>query len=338
VSGGRHRGAPPKSENNPGSPDSRHHSSATPIPSAPSDVEDFLLHLEKERNDSPNTLLAYRRDLQAFVTFLGGYYGTREWTWGGLDRLAMRGFMGYLTRRGLGKRSIARTLSAVRGFYRYLHRMEHVDANPARAVQSPRIEKRLPAYLDRAQIDLLFQMAEVRAWEGRFVDVRNLAILELFYSTGMRLSELAGINRGDLDLVSQQVKVRGKGRKERIIPVGAQAQLALRNYEARRDDLLRVLGSATDRTAYFLGRTGKRIGVRAVQLAVARFLDEIDEDAGLSVHSLRHSFATHLLDAGADLRAVQELLGHATISTTQIYTHTSVERLKQVYEKAHPRA
>jgi integrase/recombinase XerC len=216
--------------------------------------------------------------------------------------------------------------------------MEQVEANPARAAQSPRIEKRLPAYLDRAQIDLLFQMAEVRAWDGRFVDVRNLAILELFYSTGMRLSELAGINRGDLDLVSQQVKVRGKGRKERIIPVGEHAQLALRNYEARRVDLLRVLGSATARTAYFLGRTGKRIGVRAVQLAVARFLDEIDEDAGLSVHSLRHSFATHLLDAGADLRAVQELLGHATISTTQIYTHTSVERLKQVYEKAHPRA
>jgi integrase/recombinase XerC len=181
-------------------------------------------------------------------------------------------------------------------------------------------------------------MAEVRAWEGNFVDVRNLAILELFYSTGMRLSELQGLSRGELDIVSQQVKVRGKGRKERIIPLGDHAALAIRNYEAKRDDLLRALGPKADRNALFLGKTGKRLGVRAVQKAVSKFLDQIDEDAGLSVHSLRHTFATHLLDAGADLRAVQELLGHSSISTTQIYTHTSVERLKQVYDKAHPRA
>jgi len=154
----------------------------------------------------------------------------------------------------------------------------------------------------------------------------------------MRLSELQGLSVGDLDLVSQQVKVRGKGRKERIVPIGDHAVLALRNYEAKRDDLLRNVGRRGERAAYFLSRTGRRIGVRMVQKLVAAFLDEIDEDAGLSVHSLRHSFATHLLDAGADLRAVQELLGHASISTTQIYTHTSVERLKDVYRKAHPRA
>lgn len=303
-----------------------------------SEVAAFLEHLEKERNDSPNTIRAYRRDLDALTDFLGGYYGADGWSWGGLDRLAIRGFMGYLTRRGLSKRSIARALSAVRSFYRYLHQAEEVEANPARSVSSPRLERRLPAYLDRAQIDLLFQMAEVRAWEGRFVDVRNLAILELFYSTGMRLSELAGINRHDIDLVSQQVKVRGKGRKERIVPIGDQAVLALRNYEAKRDELIRGLGGKVDRTAFFLGRTGRRIGVRAVQSVVTAFLREIDEDAGLTVHSLRHTFATHLLDAGADLRAVQELLGHASISTTQIYTHTSIERLKDVYRKAHPRA
>jgi integrase/recombinase XerC len=168
--------------------------------------------------------------------------------------------------------------------------------------------------------------------------VRNLAILELFYSTGMRLSELQGLSRVDLDMVSQQVKVRGKGRKERIIPIGDHAILALRNYEAKRDDLLRAIGPKGDRTAVFLGRNGKRIGVRAVQKTITKLLSQIDEDAGLSVHSLRHTFATHLLDAGADLRAVQELLGHASISTTQIYTHTSVERLKQVYQKSHPRA
>jgi integrase/recombinase XerC len=154
----------------------------------------------------------------------------------------------------------------------------------------------------------------------------------------MRLSELQGLSRGSIDLVSQQVKVRGKGRKERIIPLGDHASLALRNYESKRDDLLRGVGARGDRIAFFLARTGKRIGPRMVQKVVAAFLEEIDEDAGLSVHSLRHTFATHLLDNGADLRAVQELLGHASVSTTQIYTHTSVERLKQVYQKAHPRA
>src|SRR5687768_10815893 len=303
---------------------------------APGPLDDFLNHLAKERDVSPNTITAYSRDLNAFVAFLSNYYGTSDWTWGGVDRLAIRGFMAHLTKRGLGKRSIARALSAVRSLYRFLHRTEAVEANPARGVGSPKLEKHLPGFLDRAQVGLLFQMAETRAWEGRFVDVRNLAILELFYSTGMRLSELRGINRVDLDLVSQQVKVRGKGRKERIVPVGDHAQLALRNYEAKRDELLR--GAGGDRTAYFLSRSGKRISVRAIQNAVTRFLRALDEDAGLSVHSLRHTFATHLLDAGADLRAVQELLGHASVSTTQIYTHVSVERLREVYRKAHPRA
>jgi integrase/recombinase XerC len=213
-----------------------------------------------------------------------------------------------------------------------------VESNPARAVHSPKLERYLPAYLDRAQASQLFASAEVRAWEGRFTDVRNLAILELFYSTGMRLAELQGIDDRDLDLVSQQVKVRGKGRKERILPVGDHAQRALRNYESKRDELARTLGSATDRHAFFLNERGRRLGRRMIQTIVTRFLRKIDEEAGLSTHSLRHTFATHLLDAGADLRAVQELLGHASISTTQIYTHTSVAHLKEVYRKAHPRA
>jgi integrase/recombinase XerC len=315
----------------------------TPVPAEaqtplPSEVSDFLTHLAKERDVSPNTVKAYGRDLAELCEFLAGYYGTESWSWQGVDRLAMRGFLARLARRGLSKRSMTRTLSAVRSFYRYMHRNELVDANPARAVGAPRLERYLPGYLDRAQIDLLFQIAEVRAWEGTFVDVRNLAILELFYSTGMRLSELQGLSRTDLDLVSQQVKVRGKGRKERIVPIGDTATLALRNYEAKRDEMVRAIGPRADRMAVFLGRTGRRIGVRAVQKTVTAFLREVDEEAGLTVHSLRHTFATHLLDAGADLRAVQELLGHASISTTQIYTHTSVERLKQVYQKAHPRA
>jgi integrase/recombinase XerC len=307
-------------------------------PAIHTDVEEYLRHLAKERDVSPNTVKAYERDLSEFVVYLGGYYGTGGWSWEGVDRLAMRGFLAHLSRKGVGKRTMARTLSGVRSFYRWMHRNEMVESNPARAVGAPKLDKYLPGYLDRAQIELLFQMAEVRAMEGNFTDVRNLAILELFYSTGMRLSELQGLSRGDLDLVSQQAKVRGKGRKERIVPIGDHAALALRNYEAKRDDLLRNRRTGVDRTAFFLSRTGKRIGVRMVQKLVSDFLAQIDEDAGLSVHSLRHTFATHLLDAGADLRAVQELLGHSSISTTQIYTHTSVERLKQVYQKAHPRA
>jgi integrase/recombinase XerC len=304
----------------------------------PGDVEEYLRHLAKERDVSPHTVTAYRRDLTAFVAFLGGYYGTEGWTWEGVDRLAMRGFLAQLSRRGVGKRTMARTLSGVRSFYRWMHRNEMVESNPARAVGAPKQDKHLPGYLDRAQIDLLFQLAEARAMEGEFVDVRNLAILELFYSTGIRLSELQGLSRGDLDLVSQQVKVRGKGRKERIVPIGNHASLALRNYEAKRDELLRQAGSRAERSAYFLARTGKRIGVRMVQKVVAGFLEQIDEDAGLSVHSLRHTFATHLLDAGADLRAVQELLGHGDLSTTQLYTHVSKERLRAVHQSSHPRA
>jgi integrase/recombinase XerC len=308
--------------------------------SAHPEVEDFLLHLEKERDVSPHTLRAYTRDLASFTAYLSQQHPEATPDFGAVDRLAMRGFMGWLTRHGSGKRSIARALSTLRSFFRFLQREERVENNPARAVQTPKFEQYLPQYLDRAQIDLLFQAAEARAWEGNFADVRNFAILELFYSTGLRLAELRGISRPDIDLVSQQVKVRGKGRKERIVPIGDHAVRALRNYESKRDELLRQVTSrgGADRTAFFLSRTGQRLGVRAIQNVVTKFLDQVDEDAGLSTHSLRHTFATHLLDAGADLRAVQELLGHASISTTQIYTHTSVERLKAVYQKAHPRA
>lgn len=304
----------------------------------PPDIDRFLLHLEKERDVSPHTLAAYRGDLRRFAEFLSLYHGTNAWTWSTVDRLTLRGFLGHLTRERLSKRSIARSLSAVRSFFRFLHREGVVEANPARAVSSPKLGRHLPAWLDRRQIEQLFSSAETRAWEGRFSDVRNFAMLELFYSTGMRLAELQGIDRRDIDLLSQQVKVRGKGRKERILPFGDHAQRALRNYEAARDQLARTLGAAaTDRDAFFLSDRGRRIPRRTVQAIVSRHLARVDEDAGLSTHSLRHTFATHLLDAGADLRAVQELLGHASISTTQIYTHTSVERLKQVYRRSHPR-
>jgi integrase/recombinase XerC len=306
--------------------------------STPELLAAFLEHLAKERDVSPHTLKAYSRDLLEFAAFLGPYYGEEDWSWEKVDRLAMRAFLAHLAKRGLSRRSSARALSAVRTFYAWMHRQDIVEDNPARSVGTPKLERHLPGHLDRGQVDTLFKALATRASEGKFQDVRNFAILELFYSAGLRVSELRGINRTDLDLLAGQVKVRGKGRKERIVPVGDHAQRALREYERVRDQLCARMGTRSDRTAMFLSSRGKRMSVKQVQVSVTKWLAQVDEGAGLSTHSLRHSFATHLLDAGADLRAVQELLGHASISTTQIYTHTSVERLKQVYKKAHPRA
>jgi integrase/recombinase XerC len=182
---------------------------------------------------------------------------------------------------------------------------------------------------------LLFEWAEGRAAGDELEPTRDLAMLELFYSTGIRLSELSGMNLEDMDLLSDQAKVRGKGRKERIVPLGSRAVLALRRYLNLREDLVSRVGG--DRRAVFVTRRGRRMAPRAVQRAVHAMFDAVGGE-GLRVHSLRHTFATHMLDAGADLRAVQELLGHASLSTTQVYTHTSVERLKKVYQQAHPRA
>ena len=301
-------------------------------------IETFLTHLEKERDVSPNTLFAYSRDLAGFHEFLKRHLGVEEVAWDQVDRLTMRAWLAHLHRKGLSRRSSARALSAARSFFRFLHRADVVESNPARAVGSPKLEKHLPGHLDRAQVETLFAAAATRAQGGRFTDVRDLAILELFYTAGLRLSELRGVNRADLDLLGGVVKVRGKGRKERIVPVGSMAQRALREYERVRDELLAKVGAAGDRTAFFLSQRGQRMGAKTLHNAVTAWLSRVDEGAGLSAHALRHTFATHLLDGGADLRAVQELLGHASITTTQIYTHMSVERLKQVYRQSHPRA
>lgn len=311
----------------------------TPLPT---EIAEFLVHLDKARDLSPNTVSAYTRDLREFSTWLAATHGEAGWQWDALTRTHIRGYLAHLTRRGLAKRSIARQLSAVRSFYKWMHRDERVDVNPARAVPTPRLPRTLPAYLDRQQAEVLLQHAATRAQSLDFTDVRNLAMLELFYSSGLRLSELRGVDLTDLDLVSQQVKVRGKGRKERIVPVGDHAKQALRNYLVKRDALLAKLAGSPRarlaRGAVFLSERGARISARAVQHAMVALMQAVSEGADLTTHSLRHTFATHLVDAGADLRAVQELLGHASISTTQIYTHTSVDRLKKVYRQAHPRA
>ena len=299
-------------------------------------VADFLRFLDVERNDSPNTVKSYGRDLDAVTTFFDEYYGSGSWKWAGIDRLAIRGFLAQGSRRGWSKRTMARALSALRSFYRFLNLHHGIEVNPARAASTPKLEKHLPGYLDRGAVERMFDLAESRAGEGTLQARRNRAMLEVFYSTGMRLSELVGLDMDDIDVVSDQVRVRGKGKKERQLPVGRPAIAALRHYFPLRDGVLREKGG--DRRAVFIGDRGKRLTPRAVQLVVRKFLDAVSEGQDVSTHSLRHSFATHLLDAGADLRAVQELLGHASLSTTQIYTHTSVERLKKVYHQAHPRA
>jgi integrase/recombinase XerC len=304
------------------------------LPSSRPEVEEFLRYLADERQHSPNTVKAYRRDLEAFTTFCDRHYGG-DWDWARVDRLGLRGFLGELQRRGLAKRSAARALSAVRSLYRYLQGHHGLEQNPVRAARIPKLDKRLPVHLDRPQVEAVFARAEAMAVSDDFEALRDLAMLELFYSSGLRLSELQGLNLASLDLLSDQVKVLGKGRKERIVPVGSRAVKALRRYLGAREEVASLAGA--DRRAVFLGRRGKRLTPRTIQRRVHGLLDAAGVD-GLRTHSLRHTFATHMLDAGADLRAVQELLGHASLSTTQIYTHTSVERLKQVYRRAHPRA
>ncbi len=314
--------------------------------SANAELSAFADFLAKERNDSPHTVKAYTRDMASFIAFCDQFYG-EPWAWEAVDRLAIRGFLGSLEARGLARASIARALSAVRTFYRFLSITRDVGANPARATRTPRRGRTVPSYVDRAEMELAFHEAERRAAAGGFRESRDLAVLELLYSTGMRLAELVGLNDADIDLISDQVKVRGKGKRERIVPLGQHATGALRNYLAQRD-VLRVAGregggggswgNGGGGRPVFLSRLGRRLGPRGVQRAVKRMLAFLARGSELHVHALRHSFATHLLDAGADLRAVQELLGHASLSTTQVYTHSSMERLKRVYHQAHPRA
>jgi integrase/recombinase XerC len=300
------------------------------------ELADFLRHIEQGRQLSPHTVAAYRRDLDDFLAYLARRAEPPA-GWRDVDRHAVRGFLAELSRRGLARRTIARRLSAVRSFFRFLHREEVVDGNPARAVRSPRLERHLPAWLGRPDVERVFAHAETRAAEGGFRPVRDLAILETFYASGMRLAELQALDTAAVDLLGDQVRVLGKGRKERIVPLGAAAVRALRRYELRRAEVLARVPEA-DRRALFISERGRRLSARQLQHIVRGFLDRLGEDTGLSTHSLRHSFATHLLDAGADLLAVKELLGHASLSTTRIYTHTSHERLRKVYDRAHPRA
>ncbi len=300
------------------------------------DVTRFLGYLEHQRRLSPRTVVSYRKDLTDLATFLDEHIGGSGWTWAGIDRLDLRGFMGWCGRKGLGRRTVARKLSAVRTFYRFLNLEERLPADPTRALRTPKLDKPLPAHATQADLRSVFAVAEGRAAENTAGGTRDLVILELLYGSGLRLAEIHGLDVADLDLGREQLKVLGKGQKERIVPLTGASRRAVGLYLPRRDEVRQRRGSSEK--ALLLNLRGNRLSRRSVQKIVRRLLDDAAAGEGLSAHSLRHSFATHLLDAGADLMAVKELLGHVSLSTTQIYTHTSKERLRKVYRDAHPRS
>jgi len=282
-------------------------------------IEKFIRYLEIEKNYSQYTILNYKLDLEDFRKFLGKTEIEK------VDYLVLRKYLATLKEKNLTSRTINRHLSSLRSLFKFLTREGLIKTNPILSLSSPKQEKHLPLFLTEEEVTKLIEVALPKDERG----LRDRAILETFYSTGIRISELVGLNMDDIDFIGGIVKVRGKGKKERIVPIGDHAISAIRAYLEKRKRQSEVL---------FLNRSGRRISDRGVRDIVEKYLRLASLRQGVSPHTLRHSFATHLLNRGADLRSVQELLGHVNLSTTQIYTHLTTERLKSVYDKAHPRA
>jgi integrase/recombinase XerC len=285
----------------------------------------FLERLKSERRLSPHTISAYQRDLNALLGFC-----EREGvaSFAALDSYVVRRFAAEGHRRGLGARSVARRLSAVRTFLEYLVEMGEVGSNAGVHVQAPKPPRRLPATLDADQVASLLAISG-----DDFLTLRDRAMLELFYSSGLRLAELVGLDLVDVDAADRTVRVTGKGSKTRVVPVGKAALAALHDWLQVRPEV-----ASPEEQALFLTRNGKRISHRSVQTRVNHWARRQGAPTGVHPHMLRHSFATHLLESSRDLRAVQEMLGHASLSTTQVYTHLDFQHLAQVYDQAHPRA
>ncbi len=287
-------------------------------------VGEFIQYLGEERNYSEHTVKAYATDLNGFMQFLGNIESPDD-----VDHLAIRGYLSHLQQDGIQRSTVLRKLSTLRSFYKYLRARGYVQTDPTLPVATPRDEKRLPQFLEVPEVEALLNAPDVSTLLG----LRDRAILELMYSTGMRVGELVALDVDLLDAQEALIRVEGKGKKERLVPVGRMAMEALRSYLARRDEWLR-----SPESALFLSEYGTRLTARSIHKRIVKYVALAGIKKHVSAHTLRHSFATHLLNAGADLRVVQELLGHASLSTTQIYTHVTTERLKQVYDKAHPRA
>ena len=288
----------------------------------------FLDYIRLNRNASAHTVAAYESDLSQFLAFAGHERGARERLEPKhLDLALIRGFLAELYRQGQARASVARKVSALRTFVRYLRREGWIDSDPAALAVAPKREQKVPAHLSVDEMSRLLDAPDATTPLGR----RDRAILELFYASGIRLSELVALDLEDMDLSGRMVRVMGKGRKERLVPFNQKAAAALRSWLKDRVALTRG-------DALFVNARGGRLTGRSVQRLVARYVRSCSTRFGISPHALRHSFATHLLQAGADLRAIQELLGHVRLSTTQRYTHVNVAQLLEVYRKAHPRA
>ena len=292
----------------------------------------FSEYLIQIRALSPHTVTAYSKDIRQFAAWMRSTKG-RELPPGKIDHTLLRSFLGMLRRRGYSSGTVARKLASLRAFFRYLQRDGVIEVDPASLLRSPRTPQHLPVFFSRDEM-----ISAIIAPQGDSLQaVRDRAILEFLYSTGVRLSELTGLDLADVDFVDRSARVRGKGRKERITPIGGPALEALKEYLKTRAELIRKK-EKPDEQAVWLNRSGTRLSGRSIQNMVRRYLRMVSEREKVSPHVIRHTFATHLLDGGADLRAVQELLGHESLSTTQVYTHLTTDRLKQVYKQAHPRA
>jgi len=300
-------------------------------------IHKFVTYLEHERNFSVHTVRCYTTDLAHFAAFLGGPSATPDDLAGPvfserlrrITPLDLRGYLAELRRADYSRATVARKIATLRSFYKFLARQGEVQANPVKVIRTPRQEKRLPKFLSAADVERL-----LNAPSGKdMLSLRDSAMLEMLYSTGMRVSELVGMNLEDVDPIGECARVRGKGKRERFAPLGSYAIRSLNRYlEAR------AACGVRDAEAVFINRHGRRLSSRSVRRKLDKYLRLAGLEGHATPHTLRHSFATHMLERGADLRAVQELLGHRSLSTTQIYTHVTASRLKEVYAAAHPRA
>ena len=302
------------------------------------EIASFGIHMEVERNLSPNTIKNYIADVRQFKAFLDANSISAKLddtaSMIDIDHMVIRAFLGSLYREKLKKVTISRKVTALRTFFNYLERKGKIKVNPGQMVQGPKIEKYVPAFLS---VEEMFSLLDSKGPTDA-IGLRDRAIVELFYSSGIRLSELAGLNRNDVDYSLGLMKIRGKGKKERMVPVGDKAVVALNTYLEKRNEISPGNIKKSSDEPIFINRAGARLSTRSV----ARILDKLALASGLgkkiSPHLLRHTFATHMMEAGADLRAIQEFLGHESLSTTQKYMSVTVGRLLEVYDKAHPKA
>jgi tyrosine recombinase XerC len=299
-------------------------------------IKKYLKYLSVERNASKHTITSYRNDLTSFLQFTAEteQIPTDKVEVSSISRLSIRLWLGKLSEEGLAKSSIARKVAALRSYFKYCFKRGYIDKNPAHLLVVPKTNQTLPKTATKEDIERMMEAVDISTTRG----LQDRAILELFYSTGMRLSELSGLNKTDIDLRQNHVRVHGKGNKQRIIPLGKTVVTILKEFLAQRYSLYGQKSDKDAKNALFLAAKGQRMYDKAIQRLVKKYLKQTSEVTQKSPHVLRHSFATHMLDNGADIRVIKEFLGHANLAATQVYTHTSIDRLKNVYEQAHPRA